>query len=478
MELVTLIPHRLSYGPAGSAASDQARLAFDDITAPEFRQGLYEVCHYPRSALRGCVGPLAIDQTLWFSHELNERLNDEGKLIVVEYRNEDRQNVAVVVGAYLMLGLGWSAREVCGTLPKDAGLTFPCSWIEPGDLRTARGKPLMTVQDCWEGVQMARDLGWLRKETVNDGIMASLAASQFWKTNCEYDAAWLVPGAVVVMADPMTTIKDPNPKTCPAFGDGKLQGSDDNWETGSLDDLRRQSVCDSSPSRPSSPNVAFHEKVSDFVPGTTPSTTDGRDSDEFQKGQRDSASVLTVCKVYGSGDALARGCDLWPGARPFVDFLLEEGIKIVVRVNMSDEPGSYDAGLLADVGIQHADVPVSDSKHPSNKGGVPPPAAIKRFFTLTRHMAAEDGGAVLVHCKGGFGRSVFLACLFVIHKYNVSGRGLLGWARIARPGALTTPEQESVLRSLSGRVDLCRRYGIPCEGPADTPAAKGCCTVS
>ncbi|CAK0845466.1 unnamed protein product [Prorocentrum cordatum] len=284
------------------------------------------------------------------------------------------------------------------------------------------------------------------------------------------------------MADPMTTIKDPNQKTCPAFGDGRLQGSDGNSETCSLDDLRRESVC---ASWPSSPNAAFLEtKVLGFTPKTAPSTTDDRDPDEFQDGRRDSASVHTVCKVYGAGDTLARSCDLWPGARPFVDFLREEGIKTVVRVNMSDEPGlaeiggSYDAGLLADVGIQHADVPVSDSKHPSSKGGVPPRATIKRFFTLTRHMTAKDGGAVLVHCKGGFGRSVFLACLLVIHKYNVSGRGLLGWARIARPGAITTPEQESVLRSLSGRADLCRRYGIPCEGPGDASAAQGCCTVS
>jgi hypothetical protein len=333
----------------------------------------------------------------------------------------------------------------------------------------------MTVQDCWEGVQMARDLGWLRKEVVHDRVLASLAASKFWRTNCEYDGAWLVPGAVFVMADPMTTIKDPNPKTCAAIC--KEPGADPT-PAASLDDLRRLSVSESDLFCPSG---AFVGGKVDAWPEVSLSTTaGGRDCDELEGGQLDRASVYTVCKVYGSGAACTEGRDFWHDARPLVEFLLEEGIKTVLRVNMADEPGlaeiggSYDARLLAEFGIQHADVPVSDSK--GSGGGVPPCGAIRRFFSLTRLL--QDGGAVLVHCKGGFGRSVFLACLLVIHRYDVSGRALLGWARIARPGAITTPEQEAVLRSLSGRADVCRRYGVPREGPDDASAAQGCCTVS
>ncbi|CAK0846264.1 unnamed protein product [Prorocentrum cordatum] len=77
MAAKNLIPHRLSYGPAGSAASDQVRLAFGDITAPEFRKGRYEVCHYSRRSLGGCTGPLAVDQTLWFCYELHALLREE-----------------------------------------------------------------------------------------------------------------------------------------------------------------------------------------------------------------------------------------------------------------------------------------------------------------------------------------------------------------------------------------------------------------
>jgi hypothetical protein len=344
----------------------------------------------------------------------------------------------------------------------------------------------MAVRDCWEGVQMARDFGWLRKASVEDGVMASLAASQFWKTSCEYDGAWLAPG-VFVMADPMTTIKDPNPKTCSAFC--KKRSSDAISEEACPSEIRALG----DPPSPSlfCPSSAFEEEKASGVHELSLSTASGgrrdcdelQDCDESEDGQLEDASVHTVCKAYDTGAARAQGCDLWPDARPFVDFLLEEGIETVLRVNLSDEPGlteiggSYDAGLLAEFGIRHADVPVSDSKS-DRRGAVPPRDAIRRFIGLAAHEGPDDGGAVLVHCKGGFGRSVFLACLLVIYRYNVSGRGLLGWARIARPGAITTPEQEAALRSLSGRAELCRRYGVPCEALDDTSGAQACCTVS
>jgi len=503
MACKTLIPQRLSYGPAGSAAGDQVCLAFDDITASEFRKGRYEVCHYARGSLGGCTGPPAIDQTLWFCHELHVRLQGEGKPVFVEYEPEQRKNVAVVVGAYLVLGRGWSARQVRGVLPEDAGLALPCSWVSPRALATSHGAPRMTVQDCWEGVQMARDQGWLRKEVVEDGVMTSLAASQFWRTSCEYDGAWLVPG-VFVMADPMTTIMDPNPQTCSAFhrpsgeGDRPRGGADPTAEEAYLNEIQEFE-------RPPTPTLFCpdrNETFLDDVKGASAtaeqslSTTSGgvRDRDDLQVRESDDESedrlsednsVHTVCKAYDTGAPGNTGCDLRPDARPFVDFLQEEGIETVLRVNFSEEPGlaeiggSYEAKLLTNSGIRHEDVPVSDAKSEC-KGAVPPRDAIRRFISLATNDGHDDpgGGAVLVHCKGGFGRSVFLACLLVIYKHNVSGRGLLGWARIARPGSITTPEQEAALRALSGRADLCRKYGLPCEAADDTSEAQACCTVS
>ncbi|CAK0845809.1 unnamed protein product [Prorocentrum cordatum] len=484
MGLSTLIPQRLCYGPIGSGAGDVVRLSFNEITVPEFREGRYGVCHYSEMALGGCVGPLGFDQMLWFCLELDGRLQDPSKLVAVQYVAEERQNVAVVTGAYLVLVQGWSAAELRRALPEDAGLTFPCSWATPRGLKTSQGAPRMTVQDCWEGVQMARDLGWLSKDSVKDGVVAALAASKFWKITCQYDGAWLVPGAIFVMADPMTTIHDPNPATCAAFR--RECGDDPELEEASLDDLRGLTKCTAAPPMVLLPPSAVcgdaegeEEAAPDPLVSTAASERDRDGADDLLAG----ASVHTVCKAYGAGAGGPKGCGQWPGAKPFVDFLLEEGIGTVVRVNMPDEQGlaeiggSYDARLLAEHRIRHEDVFVSDSKADS-KGAVPPSGVIRRFFRLVGDTSPEGCGAVLVHCKGGFGRSVFMACLLIIYRYDVPGRGLLGWVRIARPGAITTPEQEAALRSITGREDLCRKYGVPCEGPGGAPTGQACCTVS
>ncbi|CAK0903622.1 unnamed protein product [Prorocentrum cordatum] len=494
MSSSTLIPQRLCYGPTGSATSDKAVLTLKDVTAPGFREGCYGVCHYPAEALGGCVGPLAFDQMLWFGLELDTRLKDPSKFVAVQYEAEERQNVAVLTGAYLVLGQGWSANEVCIALPEDAALTLPCSWIDPGDLKTSHPRtPSMVVQDCWEGVQMARDLGWLSKDSVQDGVMTSLAASKFWKTTYQYDGAWLVPGDVFVMADPMTTIKDPDPVTCAAFC--RERCADPAPEEDSLDEIRGISKCTASsraqlPASASLPeegaacwsDVGISGAVGEEAkPGASSEPLGHLGAGDQLAGM----STHTVCKAYRPGAGGGRGHGEWPEAKPFVDFLLEEGIRAVVRVNKPDERGlaeiggSYDAGLLTSFGIRHANVFVSDATS-DGAGAVPPDLAVRRFLSFARdtNMNPDGGSAILVHCKGGFGRSVFLACILVIHKYSVSGRGLLGWARIARPGAITTPEQEAVLRSLSGRADLSRRYGVSCEGECSMSRTPACCTVS
>ncbi|CAK0796301.1 unnamed protein product [Prorocentrum cordatum] len=483
----TLIPQRLCYGPIGSATSDQACMTFKDVTAPGFRQGRYGVCHYHAKALGGCDGPLAFDQVLWFGLELDTRLKDPSKFIAVQYEAEERHNVAVVTGAYLVLGRGWSADEVRQALPEDAALTLPCSWI---GLKTSHRTPGMVVQDCWEGVQMARDQGWLSKASVEDGVMTSFAASKFWKTICQYDGAWLAPGDVFVMADPMTTISDPNPMTCAAFCSERR--ADPELAEDSLDELRMISKYStaSSPALLKLNALVLEESTScgdteEFV--AVSEANFGAASERLEYlgagGQPDGTSTHTVCKAYRLGTRDAKGHGEWPDAKPFVDFLLEEDIKGVVRVNKPDERGlaevggSYDARQLAKFGIRHADVFVSDAIS-NGTGAVPPNAIVRRFISVAKDMNTEGDGAILVHCKGGFGRSVFLACILVIYRYDVSGRSLLGWARIARPGAITTPEQEAALRSLSGRVDLCRRYGISCEGDGSMPRTQACCTVS
>lgn len=168
-------------------------------------------------------------------------------------------------------------------------------------------------------------------------------------------------------------------------------------------------------------------------------------------------SCHTVCKEYDHEAAtvgVSQGIRRTAGAKDFVSWCQDQGVRLLVRVNHFHEPGlpkgagSYDAEAF--FGLEHLHLPVEDSG-----GGVPSPVAIRRFLDVCEHHGASAfGSAVLVHCKGGFGRSVLFACCLLIHWHDISGRAVLGWSRIVRPGAIVTKEQEHFLCRLKDRGDL------------------------
>ena len=84
-----------------------------------------------------------------------------------------------------------------------------------------------------------------------------------------------------------------------------------------------------------------------------------------------------------------------------------------------------------------------------------------------------------MHGKGGFGQSVMLACGLAVERLGVPGRALLGWVRVARPGAVTTREQELFLVGLEGRKAMRRAAGLrrdPME--AEAKASPSCRVLS
>merc|ERR1719181_744806 len=111
----------------------------------------------------------------------------------------------------------------------------------------------------------------------------------------------------------------------------------------------------------------------------------------------------------------------------------------------------YDEKAMLDHGIVVEDVFVDD-----HEGGLPPVYIIKEALDAATNYMHKESDAVLVHCKGGFGRSVTVACCILIDRFDVSGRALLGWVRLVRPGAVTTSKQEQFLCNLKGREDLHR----------------------
>merc|ERR1712187_571000 len=109
-------------------------------------------------------------------------------------------------------------------------------------------------------------------------------------------------------------------------------------------------------------------------------------------------------------------------------------------MNFKQEPGlkeSYDRAMFLKCAIQHMHEPVSDEG-----GAVPNAEVINRIVqAAVKHL--DNGRAIAIHCKGGFGRSVLIATCIISQYFGVPGSTLLAWVRICRTGAINTPDQES-----------------------------------
>jgi hypothetical protein len=451
-----------------------------------FRKGGYAVPHYPVSTLGGAFGPLAFDQTLSFCQALDKRLAacKQVRLRGKTGDNAERANTAVLLGAYLLLRRRWSLKQVECALSWDAELGFLCSWSG----RSACGPPqppVMKVRDCWAGLEMALRLGWLDIGTDVDKIRESLALSQYRQMALQFDAVWVCPGEVMVSADPMSTIRDPNPITCSAL----LPAAPP--ESTGHDDL--QSLFNSPATMDSGMSQQELGKcyAAPFLGGGSIGDKDGADSgstvdpvhhdvallhaDGSERVEGDASSCHTVGKNYAVAtmETVQHGSLRLAPPKDFISFCKDKGVSLVVRTNFGDESGlvehggTYEARYLRNNGLKFLGSPLADSF-----GGVPSPATTRSF--LASLLRRQDGGAILVHCKGGFGRSVVLACCLLIHRHDVPGRALLAWARIVRPGAVTTPQQERFLCGLGGRGDL-ERYSNFHYQDQQQPA---CCVVA
>lgn len=500
---VTVIANELVWAPEGGPGASGAHpFWLSEVAADEyFRSGKYSVPHYPHQAMGRAFGPLALDQTLMFCQILQERIKQQGCVAVCTPRGSlaGRANAAVLMGAFLLFRRGWTLKQLVAQLPQEAEASFPCSWA--GNAFVGTPQPdLMTVGDCWAGLYLARNRGWLPLDAFEDRLKLLLACGQYRRMVLEYDASWIWPGRVLVAADPMSTIKDPNPETCSSLQPGAAKVSmvmGDEWcptpipsppenawsplgvlkcvgSGRNLQDLDAGSCSDATVSE-----VVGQRQKS--VVSNCPTARGGAAMGKEQECEMDviemASSCHTVCKGYGFSRQESAP-DAQPEHHPkdFISWCQDRGVALIVRVNRGDESGllehggSYEPKAMVKNGIAHLDLPV-----PDKNGGVPDARSIHCMLQraavegLSLDGPREREPAVLVHCKGGFGRSIVFACCLLIWEHDIPGRSLLGWVRIVRPGAITTPQQERFLCRLSGRADL-QRY-VANSNPA-------CCTVS
>jgi hypothetical protein len=459
--------------------------------------------HYDRKCLGNAFGPLSLIQAVLFSEELAAALGRSGAVLVQHRATAaDRANTAVLLGCYLITREDWTVDQVARALPAEAEVRFPCQW----DRAARRQDPVMSVRDCWDGIQLAKKLGWLHSGP-GDSFHVSLSISQQLRMLAEYDAAWMIPDKVIAMADPMTTIRDPNPSTCSHFSGGP-RVEESIWDM-EPPTIKRQAAthqrqvtedtCDTS--NPSSDSLSAggalgppctgfewkvpHEKVDS---GSTTLRNDGHPGEHAEDGSSND-SVASVCKRDnrdGRDVSKARSDADIPD---FVTFCHMNRVSTIVRTNSGQEEGlvedggSYHPSQVHRHGIRHVDMFVNDTK-----GSLPSVEVIRQFLDLAHQIGIlkENAGgisdkspALLVHCKSGFGRSVLLACCLIIFAYNVPGRALLGWARLVRPGAITVREQELFLCDLDGREDLQKMIeeARPSDPSSGEMTCQSCCSV-
>ncbi|MCR9149340.1 MAG: protein phosphatase [Rhodobacteraceae bacterium] len=138
---------------------------------------------------------------------------------------------------------------------------------------------------------------------------------------------------------------------------------------------------------------------------------------------------IGVCRLPGRGGRALEDLAAIRAWAPGIVVSLTEPAEMA-RHNMGDL-----AGLLARDGIAHASFPIRDFGVPRGMAGWP-------ALSARLHAVLDAGGAVLVHCYGGQGRSGMLVLRLMVERGRNPDAALAD-LRAVRPGAVETPAQEA-----------------------------------
>mmetsp|Transcript_17831 Transcript_17831/g.47066 ORF Transcript_17831/g.47066 Transcript_17831/m.47066 type:complete len:400 (+) Transcript_17831:95-1294(+) len=188
------------------------------LNEPRTRNGKYSIPHYNMKGYQD-DGPPAIDQIAETCKLIDEVLAAGGSLAVFcpagkEYESH-RHFSALCVAAHAVLVRSMSASEVAGLFP-DTGFWLN-SWVRAsGAQGPQRG---LTLNMCLKAIALAKERKWFDYATFD-----SQAYRERWH---KFDVAWYVPGEVLLLADPLSTVADPNPSTAKYLSmDGAPDGAD------------------------------------------------------------------------------------------------------------------------------------------------------------------------------------------------------------------------------------------------------------
>ena len=128
-----------------------------------------------------------------------------------------------------------------------------------------------------------------------------------------------------------------------------------------------------------------------------------------------------------------------------LDVIRRWGAKVLVTAMESDEMEAFGVGQLGPaakrVGVSWLHVPISDGQIPDHRFYDSWP---KTAPVLLHHL--KTGNRIVIHCRGGLGRTGLLACLLLV-ELGLKPANALEAVRQARPGAVETAAQERFVLS-------------------------------
>ncbi len=148
---------------------------------------------------------------------------------------------------------------------------------------------------------------------------------------------------------------------------------------------------------------------------------------------RSGAGILsTMARPHG---------DHW--LRPCLQLLAQGGVTAIVSMLTPGEEAQLglaaEASTAADLGLEYLSVPIHDF-------AVPTDDLAEASAWIRAHL--ESGGHVVVHCKGGIGRSAMMAGAVLVDEGVPPDEA---WQRIAEARGLAVPDTESQRDWLANR---------------------------
>lgn len=421
--------------------------------------------HYNMNHYKGDQPP-TLGQIVAFLRMLDTS-SKTSELVLAMFSAKRRAVGAVLAGAVLVLARGMDASQawdciapacpVPSNAPQEAWDRFPGPFSSTGQTSASS----LTVLDCLEGLQAARDRKWIQDYHVFD--------IEGWRLLREkFDASWLIPGEVLALANPTGTSGNPrfpglietssrpvspcSPSMHSCASGVSLSsamsqrpGSDAGSSPGTL----------TSPGTPNSSIACFEMWDQDELFGEVPGEHNALPVEmqmtidvgtgpggDWRPSPSSRLANLQLPPAHGSCEEVSA-----LGNDTFATLFKRHNVKCLVRLNHDFECPAQ---------IKHEETfkqsGISMKQEPFNDGDTPTKAIAVAFSSTCRDTCTRHGKAVAVHCMGGLGRTGVLVGTYAVSHHRVSGKAFHGWCRICRPGTIQTPKQETFLRSLETKT--------------------------